>query len=164
MAALYLAQARYREAAPLYREALQGTRELLGHDHPSTVLVLYGLAQLYLYQGHYGKAAPLYIEALRTSRKLGARHPTTLTVQLGAVNLLVNQKQRPKAVRTLQQMEANLLGWIGQEFYSSAADAVRGQLATSQVGFQDAVFTLATMKKSNADARKLAGRVMLRFK
>ena len=79
------------------------------------------------------------------------------------VVLLVNQGRRQEAVRTLQAMEANLLGWIGQELYSTAGGAVRRQLVSSQSSFQDVVLTLATTEAS-AEARRLAGTVMLRWK
>ncbi len=77
--------------------------------------------------------------------------------------LLVNLGLSDEAVRMLQQMEPHLLGWIGQELYSTEAGAERRQLVSSQATFQDVVLTLATMQGSG-DARRLAGTVMLRFK
>lgn len=44
------------------------------------------------------------------------------------VVLLVNQGQRAEAVRTLQQMEPNLLDWVGQELYSTEGGVVRWPL------------------------------------
>jgi CHAT domain-containing protein len=77
--------------------------------------------------------------------------------------LLVNSGHSDEAVRMLQQMEPQLLGWIGQELYSTEAGAVRRQLVSSQAAFQNAVLTLATTQGSG-EARRLAGTVMLRFK
>jgi tetratricopeptide (TPR) repeat protein len=164
VAANYYSQGRYREAEPLYREALQSSRELRGARHPYTLINLYNLAELFRAQGRYGKAEPLYREALQSIREvLGPRHPSTLIIQLGTVHLLVNQKQRPRAVRTLQQMESHLLGWVGQELYSTEASAVRRQLVSSQASFQDVALTLAMTERSS-DARRLASNSMLRFK
>jgi CHAT domain-containing protein len=125
---------------------------------------LNNLAFLYGSQGRYGEAEPLYREALQGSREvLGPRHPDTLATQLNTTALLVNSDRRAEAVRMLGQMEPNLLGWIGQELYSTEAGAVRRQLVSSQATFQDAVLSLATTESSR-EALRLAGTVMLRFK
>jgi hypothetical protein len=94
---------------------------------------------------------------------LGPHHPDTLRCQLNLVQNLSSQYQRAEAVRLLQQMEPNLLGWIGQELYSTETGTVRQQLVSSQATFQDVVLTLAT-STGDSDARRLAGAVMLRFK
>src|SRR5262249_31174818 len=112
------------------------------------------------------EAEPLYREALQTSREvevLGPRHPQTLVMQLNMVALLVNLDRRGEAVRMLQQMEPNLLGWIGQELYSTGAGTVRRQLVSSQAKFQDVVLSL-TREEGSSDARRLAGTMMLHFK
>jgi CHAT domain-containing protein/Tfp pilus assembly protein PilF len=164
LASLYQDQGRYGEAEPLHGEALQASREVLGPRHPQTLISLNNLAVLYRAQGRYGEAEPLYREALQASREvLGPRHPQTLKFQLNTVHLLVNQNRRGEAVRMLQQMEQHLLGWIGQELYSTEVGAVRRQLVSSQARFQDVALTLATME-SSGDARRLAGNMMLRFK
>ena len=164
LAALYEAQGRYSEAEPFYREALQGLREVLGPRHPYTLVGLNNLAYLYNRQGRYGEAESLYREALQASREvLGPRHPHMLNTQLNMVAPLVNQSRRAEAVRLLQQMEPHLLGWIGQELYSTEASEVRRELMASQATFQNVVLTLATAEGSS-EARRLAGSVMLRFK
>ncbi|MFZ1413473.1 MAG: tetratricopeptide repeat protein [Defluviicoccus sp.] len=164
LAALYDSQGRYGEAEPLYSDALQASRDVLGARHPNTLTSLNNLAALYDSQGRYGEAEPLYREALQGYREvLGPRHPQTLTSQINMVVLLVNQGRREQATRTLQAMEPNLLDWIGQELYATEGGAVRRQLVSSQSDFQDVVLTLATADGS-ADARRLAGTLMLRFK
>jgi CHAT domain-containing protein/tetratricopeptide (TPR) repeat protein len=161
---LYYSQGRYGEAEPLYQEALQARREVLGPRHPDTLTTLNDLAFLYNVQGRYGEAEPLFREALQVNREvLGPRHPQTLTTQLNTTGLLVNMGRRAEAVRMLGRMEPHLLGWMGQELYSTAAGAVRRQLVSSQATFQDAVLSLA-MTESGSEARRLAGTVMLRFK
>jgi hypothetical protein len=74
----------------------------------------------------YGEAEPQLREALQARREvLGPRHPHTLLTQLNMVALLANQSQPQEAVRTLQEMEPNLLDRIAQELYSTQGGAVR---------------------------------------
>ena len=164
MAFLYQAQGRLAEAEPLFKEALQASREVLGPRHPQTLTSINNLAVLYQAQGRHAEAEPLSTEALQASREvLGPRHPQTLTTQLNMVVLLANQDRPQDAVRTLQEMESQLLGWIGQELYATEAGAVRRQLVSSQATFQDVALTLATAEKS-PEALRLAGTAMLRWK
>jgi tetratricopeptide (TPR) repeat protein len=164
LAELYQAQGRYGEAEPLLKEALQASREALGPRHPDTLMSLNNLAGLYQAQGRFDEAEPLYLEALQASREtIGSHHPDTLVVQLNMAALLVNRDHPDDAVRTLQQMEPNLLAWVGQELYSTEGGAVRRRLVSSQADFQNEVLTLATTETSG-NATRLAGSVMLRFK
>ncbi|MFZ4641688.1 MAG: tetratricopeptide repeat protein, partial [Nodosilinea sp.] len=81
-------QGRYDAAEPLYRDALQLYRELLG-DSPAETLrerqldvatSLNNLAYLYDSQGRYDDAEPLYHQALDLRRELlGERHPAVAT-------------------------------------------------------------------------------------
>jgi CHAT domain-containing protein/Flp pilus assembly protein TadD len=81
LAGLYVSQDRYSEAEPLYRQALQASREVLGVRHPDTIEIINDLAYLYQMQGRSGEAEPMYREALQASREvLGPRHPTTLGI------------------------------------------------------------------------------------
>jgi CHAT domain-containing protein len=165
LAPLYSAQGRYDEAEPLSREALQTRRETLGARHPDTLMSLNNLAVIYDGQGRYGEAEPLYQEVLQAGREmLGPRHPGTLVYQHNMAQNLASQDKRVEAVRLLQQMEPDLLGWIGQELYSTEAGATRRQLVSSQANFQDTVLTLATAADASGDARRLAGTTMFRFK
>jgi CHAT domain-containing protein len=164
LALLYKDQRRYGEAEPLFLETLQATRELQGPRHPNTLNSIKALADLYQAQGRYAEADQLFLEALPASLEvLGPRHPQTLNIQLSSAFLLVNQGRRGEAVKRLQQMEPHLLGWIGQELYSTETDAVRRQLVSSQAPFQDAVLSLAIAENSG-EARRVAGNMMLRFK
>src|SRR5262249_7868779 len=134
----------------LLLESVQESRKVLGLRHPSTLISLKALADLYQMQGRDAEADQLYLEALQASLDvLGTRDPQTLKIQLSSAFLLVNQGRRAEAVRTLQQMEPNLLGWIGQEIYTTEAGAVRRQLVSSQATFQDVVLNLAIAENSS---------------
>jgi tetratricopeptide (TPR) repeat protein len=56
LAVLYLKQGRYDEAEPLYLEALEARKRLLGDDHPRTANTLYNLACLEALRGDRAKA------------------------------------------------------------------------------------------------------------
>ena len=164
LALLYQAQGRYGEAELLFLEAEQVSREVLGPRHPNTLSSLGVLADFYQAQGRYAEAEPLFLEAEQVSLEvLGARHPQTFKIQLNSANLLVNQGRRAEAVRKLQQMVPHLLGWLGQELYSTETGAVRRHLVSSQAPFQDVALSLAIAENSG-EARQLAGNVILRFK
>jgi tetratricopeptide (TPR) repeat protein len=56
LALLYQSQGRYTEAEPLYLEALDLTKRLLGDNHPSVAASFNNLAFLYESQGRYSEA------------------------------------------------------------------------------------------------------------
>lgn len=75
------ATGRSAQAEPLYREALEITRETLGPRHPALATTLDNLAGLLRATGRAGKAVPLYLEALGIVRaSLGDAHPNTCVV------------------------------------------------------------------------------------
>ena len=79
LAALYDIQGKYKQAEPLYIQALELRKQLLGENHPDTATSLNNLAQLYNNQGRYEQAEPLFIQAVKISeRVLGANHPNTV--------------------------------------------------------------------------------------
>ena len=77
------------EAEPLYLQALELTKRLLGEEHPHVATSLNNLALLYKSQGRYSEAEPLYLQALEIrERGLGANHPRTVTVRKNLEKLL----------------------------------------------------------------------------
>ena len=80
LAALYNAIGDYKNAEPLYIQALAILIKILGEEHPSYATSLNSLARLYYDIGDYKKAEPLYIQALVISKKvLGEEHPDYAT-------------------------------------------------------------------------------------
>ena len=76
LALLYANQARYDEAEPLYREALNMKRKLLGAAHPELAAALTNLAFILQSRGDAAGAERAYREALGMNRKLlGESHP-----------------------------------------------------------------------------------------
>jgi tetratricopeptide (TPR) repeat protein len=76
LAGLYNSQGRYDQAEPLYLQALELYKRLLGDNHPDVAMSLNNLALLYNSQGRYDQAEPLYLQALELyKRLLGDNHP-----------------------------------------------------------------------------------------
>jgi tetratricopeptide (TPR) repeat protein len=73
------AQGKYDEAEPLYREALEVSRETLGSRHLGTLASINNFGGLLMEKGDLAAAEPLFHEALEVQREtLGNRHPSTL--------------------------------------------------------------------------------------
>jgi tetratricopeptide (TPR) repeat protein len=82
LALLYYSQGKYKEAEPLYQQALALRQKLLGDDHPDVATSLNNLAGLYKSQGKYNEAEPLYQQALNIcEQRLGVDHPHTIIVR-----------------------------------------------------------------------------------
>ncbi|AOW99266.1 hypothetical protein BJP34_07160 [Moorena producens PAL-8-15-08-1] len=63
------------EAEPLFVQALEMRKKLLGQDHPDVVKSLNNLGLLYYNQGRYHEAEPLFVQALKMRKALGENHP-----------------------------------------------------------------------------------------
>jgi CHAT domain-containing protein len=154
----------YAKAEPLYQKLLQDKRGVFGPRYPATLLTMAMLADLYKAEGRYDEAEPLYKEALQARLKqLGPRHPNSISMQLKMAEFLASQNRDSEAVRMLQEMEPNLLTWIGQELYSTVTGSARRNLVSSHADFQNVVLSIA-IAKGGDDAVRLAGTVMLHFK
>ncbi len=114
LANLYYDQGRYGQAEPIYLQALQLRRSLLGETHPDVATSLNNLAGLYDSQGRYEEAEPLYLQALQLRRSLlGETHPDVATSLNNLAVLYANQgrfaEAEPLLVRALEQRQ-QLLG------------------------------------------------------
>jgi tetratricopeptide (TPR) repeat protein len=79
LAALYLSMGDYAKAKPLFRQALDIQKEILGPAHPFTALGLHNLGMMDVSTGDYATAEPLLEQSLEINRKLvGLEHPFTL--------------------------------------------------------------------------------------
>ncbi|MBW4634262.1 MAG: tetratricopeptide repeat protein [Iphinoe sp. HA4291-MV1] len=108
LAYLHFSQGRYTEAEPLYQQALQLTRRLLGEEHPHVASSLNNLAGLYRYQGRYAEAEPLYQQALELRRRLqGEEHPSVAT-SLDNLALLYFFQGRHTEAEPLYQQALNI--------------------------------------------------------
>ena len=105
---------RYSEAEPLYQQALEMRKRLLGEEHPDVAGSLNNLAGLYRSQGRYSEAEPLYQQALEMRKRLlGEEHPSVAT-SLNDLALLYDSQGRYSEAEPLYQqaleMRKRLLG------------------------------------------------------
>jgi tetratricopeptide (TPR) repeat protein len=78
LALTYQSLARYMEAEPLYRRAIEIDEKVLGKGHPGVGRDYNNLAVLLQAQGKHDQAEPLYRRAMEISEKVhGKNHPTT---------------------------------------------------------------------------------------
>ena len=90
-------------AEPLYREALQVTREKLGGWHQHTLASMGNLATTLAMQGDLAAAEPLIREVLEVMREtLGSRHPDTLN-SINNLGQLLQDKGDLAAAELLQR-------------------------------------------------------------
>ena len=76
LASLYQAQKDYARAEPLFKQALEMRKRVLGPQHPDYSLSLNSLANLYYSRGDFSHAEPLFQEALAIRQQvLGRDHP-----------------------------------------------------------------------------------------
>jgi hypothetical protein len=89
MAGLFHSQGKLDDGLALCHTALDGRRQLLGSQHPSTLLSIRATAALLVAKGELEEAEPLYREAVVLSRSLnGHMHPYTRAVIVAFVELL----------------------------------------------------------------------------
>jgi tetratricopeptide (TPR) repeat protein len=92
---VYQSLARYTEAEPLIRRAIEIDEKALGKDHPEVAAHYNNLALLLEYQGKYAEAEPLYRRAMEiVQTKLGLDHPITVTVRRNYDRLQARKKQK----------------------------------------------------------------------
>ncbi|MCC3494179.1 MAG: tetratricopeptide repeat protein [Microcoleus sp. PH2017_16_JOR_D_A] len=104
MAELYRSQGRYRDAEPLYKQALEMWQRLFSDDHPDLAKSLNNLASLYRSQGRYRDAEPLYRQALEMWQRLfKGDHPDVATSLNNLAELYDFQGLYPEAEPLYEQ-------------------------------------------------------------
>ena len=113
LANLYDSQGRYEEAEPLYQQALEVYRKLLGNEHPDVATSLDNLAGLYSLQGRYEEAEPLYRQALDMRKRLGDEHLDVATSLNNLASLYDLQGCYEEAEPLYQQALETFEQWLG---------------------------------------------------
>jgi tetratricopeptide (TPR) repeat protein len=81
LAAVYLTQNRYADAAPLFTRAMAIWEKTLDPNHPNIALCLDGIGTAYVGEGQYAQAEPLLRRALAIREKVyGPQHPAVAEV------------------------------------------------------------------------------------
>ena len=126
LAVLYNDQGRYEKAEPLYLQALELRKSLLGDRHPDVASSLNSLASLYQSQGRYEKAEPLHLQALELRKSLlSDRHPDVASSLNNLAFLYYRQgwyeKAEPLYLQALE-LRKSLLGARHPDVASSLND------------------------------------------
>jgi tetratricopeptide (TPR) repeat protein len=88
----------YVAAELSYRQALSSSREVLGHEHPSTLGSMNNLALVLDNQGKYEEAEAMNRQTLALEEKvLGPEHPDTLTSMNNLASVLRSQRKYEEA-------------------------------------------------------------------
>ncbi|MBD2526353.1 tetratricopeptide repeat protein [Nostoc sp. FACHB-133] len=114
LAGIYRATGQYSEAEPLYKQALELRKRLLGENHPSFATSLNNLAGLYKSTGQYAKAELLYQQALELRKRLWGENHADVAVSLNNLALLYDEQGRydeaePLYLQSLE-LEKRLVG------------------------------------------------------
>jgi len=98
LALTYALLARYMEAEPLYRRAIDIGEKTLGKDDPAVAARYNNLASLLRVQGKYDQAEPLYRRAIEINeRALGKDHPDVAKGYNNLAILLQDQDKHDQA-------------------------------------------------------------------
>ncbi|KAK3938097.1 kinesin light chain [Diplogelasinospora grovesii] len=95
---------KYQDAEELYRQALKLRTQVLGAEHPSTLVSMNNLALVLNSQGKYEEAETLHRQALELSAKVfGAEHPSTLASINNLASVLNSQGKYEEAETMYRQ-------------------------------------------------------------
>ena len=98
LALSYESLARYTEAEPLFRRAIEIGEKTLGKEHPDVAIRYNNLATLLQDQGKYAEAEPLFRRAIEIDEKaLGKDHPVVATDYNNLAVLLQDQGKYAEA-------------------------------------------------------------------
>ena len=133
---IYQRQGKSSEAEATYQEALHGLMEVVGDQHPSTLVALNNLGQLYEEIGFYDKAEPLLklaLESLETT--LGPENQQSSRARNNLALLFESQGNFREAEPLYKRSMAILSKTRGDEYTDTIA--VRNNLAFLYMMMQD---------------------------
>jgi len=134
-------QGSYKQAGPLYKEALAIRQEVLGELHPDTARSLNNLAVLYQNQGRYEEAEPLYKRALAIRREaLGEQHLDTV-MSLSNLGEFYRSQGRYEEAEPLSKQTLEIRRAVLGEQHPLTAWSLNnlGELYRSQGRYEEAV-------------------------
>ncbi len=109
LATLYLHQPdRQEDAATLFQETIQATRQLYGSSHPLIPTLESDWALLLLKQGHYSQAETLLLKAIRTLQPIEEQPNPTLANSLNSLGLLYVSWGFPHKAESVLNMSLRL--------------------------------------------------------
>jgi CHAT domain-containing protein/tetratricopeptide (TPR) repeat protein len=103
LARLYHDMGDYTKAEPLYQQALDIRKKVLGDHHPDYASSLNNIGEIYHDMGDYTKAEPLYQQALDIRKKVLGDHPKVAVVMTNLASLYHDMGDYTKAEPLYQQ-------------------------------------------------------------
>ncbi|NEQ81057.1 MAG: tetratricopeptide repeat protein, partial [Moorea sp. SIO2I5] len=136
----YSRQGRYQEAEPLYQQALDLRKRLLGEEHPDVATSLNNLAALYSRQGRYQQAEPLYQQALQLFKRLLGEEHLDVATSLNNLAFLYESQGRYQEAEPLYQQALDLRKRLLGEEHPDVATSLNNLafLYSSQGRYQEA--------------------------
>jgi len=111
----------YREAEPLFKQALDIFRKIFDGYHPSVATVLNNLAELYKDEKRYDEAEPLFKQALEISRKIYDEYHPSVATSLNNLAELYNEEERYDEAEPLFKQALEISRKIYGEYHPSVA-------------------------------------------
>jgi len=116
LSAVYLELGRYAESEALSREAAEAGRQLLGDNHPHSVVLTHNLATALENQGRFAEAEVYLRQALEGRRAaVGDAHQDVLYIQADLANTLAKQGKRDEAELMLRKVVADHQRLFGKD-------------------------------------------------
>jgi len=123
--ALYLkTHARFDDAEPMYRRALQIDEQALGKDHPKIATELNNLAELLRATNHTKEAEPLIRRALEIDEKYFGKDHHKVGIPLNNLAQLLHDTNRLKEAEPLMRRVAEILQNPGGEPFPNYSTAL----------------------------------------
>jgi tetratricopeptide (TPR) repeat protein len=96
----------YAEAERMYTSVIRVEREMLGAEHPDTLISMNNLASTYWSQGRWKEAEELEVQVIETRKRvLGPEHPNTLT----SINNLASTYWNQGRLKEAEELEVQVM-------------------------------------------------------
>lgn len=132
MAGVLSSQGEHNEALKIYQEVfdVQQRREVLGPDHPDTLMTRHNMAGVFFEQGKYSEALRIYQAVFEKRREvLGPNHPDTLRTRnsMAAVREIIEDQSECSIQFCQEQQKAyfHLSGFISNNLQNASIKPVR---------------------------------------
>lgn len=95
---IYFNSEKFEKARPIYKEVMEKRQEMLGPDHPDTLMVKYNYATTLSVLMKYREAEIMFEELISgMNQVLGPHNPATLDAKFNCANTLRKMKKLKKA-------------------------------------------------------------------
>jgi len=137
---LYYSNGCYREAEPLFKQALEIRRKIYGEYHPDVAKSLNNLAVLYSEEGRYAQAEPLHKQSLEIRRKIYGEYHPDVAKSLNNLAVLYDKEGRNDEAEALYKQALEIRRKIYGEYHSDVVTTLNGlaRLYWNELRYEDA--------------------------